>query len=63
MKIEEYLKSLPDNIISGEDVIMDVIEQGKFLVNERRKRKIETEKNIQIEKIPDEQLIMKDYFW
>jgi len=52
-----------DGIVSGEDVIMDVIEQGKFLVNERRKRKIETEKNIQIEKIPDEQLIMKDYYW
>lgn len=52
-----------DGSVSGEDVIRDIIKQGKILVNERCK--IENEKNekIQTDKFPDEQIVTNDYYW
>ena len=61
--IEDLSYEDQDGTVSGEDVIRDIIEQGKFVVSERRKREIDTGKNVQIKEFPDEQILTKDYFW
>ncbi len=52
-----------EGTVSGEDVIRDIIEQGKFLADKSRKSKIETEKNIQIGELANEQILTKNYLW
>jgi len=52
-----------DGIVSGEDVIRDIIEQGKILVNQKRKMKIETNKKSEIEVLPDEDIITNNFYW
>ena len=52
-----------EGMVSGEDVIRDIVEQGSFLAKERQKNKMNSEKNIHIEELPDEQILTKDYFW
>ena len=52
-----------EGMVSGEDVIRDIVEKGSFLAKERQKNKMNSEKNIHIEELPDEQILTKDYFW
>ena len=49
--------------VSGEDVIRDIIEQGKILAKERRREEQETEEKEQAEAEPDEQVITQTYYW
>ena len=61
--IEDLSYEDQEEVVSGEDVMGDIIEQGKFVANERRKSKIDSQKNVRMEELPDEQILTKNYFW
>ena len=48
--------------VSGEDVIQDIIDQGRRLASEKRQQEKEIEENEQIEAEPDEQVIRSTYY-
>ena len=63
LSIEDLSYEDQEGVVSGEDVIRDIIEQGKCLAIERREIKMNTEKSVQIKKLPEEQILTKEYFW
>jgi len=52
-----------EGIVSGEDVLRDIIAQGKILVYERNKMKMEKNEKSQPQELPDEQTITNNYNW
>ena len=52
-----------DGQVSGEDVILDIIDQGSRLTSERRQQEKEIEEYEQIQAEPDEQVIKTTYYW
>lgn len=63
LSIDDLSYSDEGGNVSGEDVIRDIIEQGKKLVNERRIIEQGKDEKFQTEEFPDEQIITNNYYW
>ena len=63
LHVDDLGYSDSEDKVSGEEVIRDIIEQGRELVAKRKSREQEIKGRKQAEESPDEQVITTTYYW